>query len=566
MQSSTVDEGFTGEFHKLHLQHETLLSDYEELKRELQKEVESRRTLEESSKMQTTVYKESTDSLAKVREELVEARKETIQAKEQHAAEIERRRALEKEVDQLKVRVGDLRQRLNTETDTISSLLHQSVVGSYSSLPIVGKQDLVMTGADTHLVVESQQLSESNKALKSQLSELKEAKEKAEKQLDDSGRREKSMAETISQLKQELEDVSEREKSLENEFSHSQQKLKEREAELVALRNEKRSWEITETTLMREVDVLNERLEAEHDIAETTRRKLVASQTESMEQTRKMQDVKIQLDEARNLKSTLAEVEIVRQCLVEELGRLRVELHFGETDLQKAEKEAESLRNELHQVHYSQAMTPGEKTSSGDNMELESILKDVFELQKQKEIMTGLLQQQRVLVTALYRQLYGKDPNRFVLEAVMQSAPAALGLEPKEKERVPAAIRFPSRLHTVPNMSSIRSSSSGSLMSPTSYSSTSHQMPSQKQKKVRPYNDPSLDRKVKTMSDPHGQPTLATLSDWPPLGIPTQTVNMTAKLGGSGKPRVHYGNIQHLQEEAQRAQSSTRPVKSKYTA
>ena len=559
MQSSTVDEGFAGEFRKLHLQHETLLSDYEELKRELQKEVESRRTLEESSKMQTSVYKEATDSLAKVREELVEARKETIQAKEQLVAEIERRRALQKEVDQLKVGVGDLRQRLNAETDTISSLLYQSVVGSCSSLPIVGKQDLVMTGADTHLVVESQQLSESNKALKSQLSELKEAKEKAEKQLDDSGRREKSMAETISQLKQELEDISEREKSLEKEFSHSQQKLKEREAELVALRNEKRSWKITET-------VLNERLEAEHDIAETTRRKLVASQTESMEQTRKMQDVKIQLDEARNLKSTLAEVEIVRQGLMEELGRLRVELHFRETDLQKAEKEAESLRNELHQVHYSQAMTPGEKTSSGDNMELESILKDVFELQKQKEIMTGLLQQQRVLATALYRQLYGKDPNRFVLEAVMQSAPAVLGLEPKEKERVPAATRFPSRLHTVPNMSSIRSSSSGSLMSPTSYSSTSHQIPSQKQKKVRPYSDPSLDRKVKTMSDPRGQPTLATLSDLPPLGIPTETVNMTAKLGGSGKPRVHYENIQHLQEEAQRAQSSTRPVKSKYTA
>jgi bacterioferritin (cytochrome b1) len=82
MQSSTVDEGFAEEFRKLHHRQETLLSANEKLKRDLQIEVDSRHALEESIKMQKSVY----DSLITVREELAEAKKETKRATEQYLA------------------------------------------------------------------------------------------------------------------------------------------------------------------------------------------------------------------------------------------------------------------------------------------------------------------------------------------------------------------------------------------------------------------------------------------------------------------------------------------------
>jgi peptidoglycan hydrolase CwlO-like protein len=55
-----------------------------------------------------------------------------------------------------------------------------------------------MIGADAHLVMESQQLSESNKVSKSQVSELKQSKEETEKQLDKLKCLQKGMEDLIS--------------------------------------------------------------------------------------------------------------------------------------------------------------------------------------------------------------------------------------------------------------------------------------------------------------------------------------------------------------------------------
>lgn len=531
MQSSTVDEGFTEEFHKLH-QQETLLSANEKLKRDLQIKMDSRHALGESIKTQKSVY----DPSVTVREELVEAKKETKRATEQYLAEKERGIALKKELEELKLIVDSLRQRLKAETDTVSTLLDRSFLGSSSSLPIVGRQDLVLTGADTHLVMESQQLSESNKALRSQ----------------------KNMEDTNSKKSQELEASKEREKAVEKALSCCQQKLEEQDTELTTLRTEKRSWEIKKTTLNREVEMLNERLVAEHDFNETTRKELATSQMETTKRKRELQDLQIQ-------RTTL---EGQKQELKRDLAEANLELILKEKDLAKAKNEVESIRTELAEMRDNQAMMPIEKTSYGDNTELESVLKDVFELRKEKKNLTDLLEQQTELVKTLYLQLCGKDPNQFPLDVVSlsrltRSASAALASQSKEKESVPAATKFPSRLHRVPNMSSIRSSSNGSLISPPS--SLSLQMPSQKQKKGRPHSDPSLDRKVKLSSDLREQATLSVLHDYPPLGIPPETVQMMAKPGGNDRPKVHHENIQYLQG-LEHEQSSTPTNKGKDAA
>lgn len=579
-QSSAADEGLAGEFRKLLnerdltlIKLETAQSELETLKQRHQEELErSRRAVEEANQKLSLME-------SKFNEELIEAKKQKIKAEEQLAIEIQRQHIIEKELEDSKTTTVELRLKLDTETEMVSSFMNQNTMGSCTSLPVARQQDLVMAGADAHLVMESQYLSDENKSLKSQLSQLKEAKENVERQLEDLVRYQKEMAEENCQRSQELEAIKENAKHVGKEVNHAEQKLKEREAELVALRNEKKSWEKEECTLVREMEVLKERLEAEHDITETTHRELITSQVEGMERMQKLQDaekqtvdLRRQLNEARRVNGELnsrvqggelkvkEEIERLRQSYSEQLARLQAELHFKDTDLEKARKETVSLRQELSQVHYSQAMTPGERTSGRDKTEeLESVLRDVFELQTQKDNMSRLLEQHRHIVKALYQQLAsGQGGSIRLLDGVMRSAPAALALPVTEKERVPAAAKFPPALHDLPHMGSIRSSSSGSLLS------SSHKMSSSNQK--RPYSDPDWERRMKVASESRGRPTHRRLSDMPPLGIPSNTVLLPPTSSSTGRSKVHYDNLVGLEEEMQGAHfPSSSKVKGKQT-
>ena len=381
------------------------------------------------------------------------------------------------------------------------------------------------------------------------------------------------------QLESHMNELLLRQKAVTEDTGMDKRKLKDCESEIFELRNTVKMSETRESSLVNQVETLKTRLDVEHDINVTAHKELLASQAEGkqhMARVTSLEEENMELEELMKAKEKVImtlQTELQNNCKVAEetlrsqymksIARLESTLRFKLAELESAKSEASSLRDELKSLRYNLAMTPAQRSSgSRDKTEqMETMLKEVYELQQESVIMRHLLEQQRPAVQTIFEERTGRK-NTYHISPSLFHPPQATQLEAKESEKVPAATKFPSALANFPFLP-LSTSEHAVGVATRSQPSIIRSQPFNTRKMVsythrRPYSDSDLGKRLNGMGESSGRAAVSGLAG-PPAFMKPPTASSSPPI------RKRYVNVTELEIEEKESETATRTNQYKQT-